>query len=159
LIGIKRDNRDFDTLISNIIVRISKIDKTNKLYTAVLKMQKYYKKAPQDRPTYGFLHGDLHKGNILVYESKLIGIVDLGKSIIGDIHKDFSHHMRHYPEYIDIIIESYENETGVKLSKNKIIFYAFLKDMEKLIYHLDKYEMHTKKMVKKVNLYNNLLTN
>jgi aminoglycoside phosphotransferase (APT) family kinase protein len=99
-------------------------------------------------PINSFLHGDLHKGNILINKSKLVGVIDFGKSIIGDIHKDFSHHMRHYPEYIDTIIKSYEINTGIKLSKDKIILYAFLKDMEKLIYHVDKYKTHKYKQEK-----------
>lgn len=159
LIGIKNDDSDFNTHISGILNKLSKISKNSKLYTDTLKMQESYNKSEFAGPINGFLHGDLHKGNLLINKNKLVGVVDFGKSTIGDIHKDFSHHMRHYPEYVDIIIKSYETETGIKLSKNKIIFYAFLKDMEKLIYHVDKYEAHKNKMERKIDLYNNLLKN
>ncbi len=159
LIGVKNDRDDFNTHISNTLNKLNKINKNSKLYTNTLKMQESYKKTKFDDSIKCFLHGDLHKGNILINKNKLVGVVDFGKSTVGDVHKDFSHHMRHYPEYIDIVIKSYETETGTKLSKNKIIIYAFLKDMEKLIYHVDKYETHKNKMEKKFDLYNNLLSN
>jgi thiamine kinase-like enzyme len=159
LIGIKNDFSDFNRQISDILNKLKKISKNSKLYTNTIKMQRYYNMTKFVNPINSFLHGDLHKGNILINKSKLVGVIDFGKSIIGDIHKDFSHHMRHYPEYIDTIIKSYEINTGIKLSKDKIILYAFLKDMEKLIYHVDKYKTHKDKMEKKMDLYNNLFTN
>lgn len=157
-LGIKKDVRDFDNYISDILCKLGEINKSSELYKATLKMQQSYSKARFDNAINSFLHGDLHKGNLLVNKNKLAGVVDFGKSVIGDIHKDFSHHMRHYPEYIDIVIKSFENMTGINLSKNKIVFYAFLKDLEKLIYHLDKYKTHKEMLEKKIKTYNKLLS-
>ncbi|OGM94991.1 hypothetical protein A2524_02780 [Candidatus Wolfebacteria bacterium RIFOXYD12_FULL_48_21] len=159
LAGVRKDESDFIHSISNILPKLKSIDKSNsQLYKKALWMQKSYRRVTDEHPVYGFLHGDLHQGNLLVNHGKLAGIVDFGKSAIGDIHKDFSHHARHYPEYIDVLIDSYKSHTGLKLSKDKIIFYAFLKDLEKLTYHIDKYATHKKNIEAKTSLYDTLLS-
>ncbi len=86
-------------------------------------------------------------GNI---RADLSGIIDFGDCQIADINYDFSHLSRQYPEYIDYIIKGYEENSKNTLQKELILIYGIIMDIEKIVYHLNRYEIGTKKLTDKI---------
>lgn len=158
--GISLDNNSVEFVLAKFKKNIKQTHKkTSALYKIISKVDNYY---IQNKPTQifnGLLHGDLHHGNIIINKGKLSGVVDFGKSKFGDIHRDFSHYARHYPNYLDAIIKSYEKYSIYKLNKNIILLWGLLTDIEKVIYHAIKLTSGEQGLLKKMNSYEKLLNN
>jgi len=79
-----------------------------------------------------FIHNDAHNENIIISNGKLASIIDFGDCEYNDIHKDFCFYIRFYPEYLEYFVKGYENASGRKLSRKRLISYAMLKDLNEI---------------------------
>ncbi len=127
--------------------------KNDSLFNILSIIEKQYEGIEDTEIITGLLHGDLHRGNALVHNGQLSGVVDFGNCEFGDINRDFSHYARHYLNCLDEVINAYNTNSVFKLNKKRIIIYGMLKDIEKITYHLNKFNMGKQKYVNKIDNY------
>jgi len=134
-----------------------KIVESDRLHELFKKIEESLNNLSANEPAYGIIHGDLHQGNILIKNEHLSGVVDFGDCVVGDIERDFSHYARHYPEHLDDLINAYEKSSGIKLNKEKILMYGLLTDIEKIVYHVNKYGSGVERLFQKLDIYSKIL--
>ena len=79
-----------------------------------------------DLGVFQFLHNDCHPQNIISKDKKIAGIIDFGDSEYGEIAKEFSRYIRDFPDHFDHIVRAYENISGNKLSRERLITNSYL---------------------------------
>ena len=79
-----------------------------------------------DLLVFQFLHNDAHHENIIIKDKKIAGIIDFGDSEYGEIAREFSRYIRDLPDHAELIINAYENASGHKLSRKRLICNSFL---------------------------------
>ncbi len=90
-----------------------------------------------DLGVFQFIHNDAHHENIIIQDKRIAGIIDFGESEYGEVSKEFSRYIRDYPDYAEYIIGAYEQASGHKLSRERLISNAFLSG---LIDHVKDYQ-------------------
>lgn len=80
-----------------------------------------------------FIHNDSHHENILMKNKKISGIIDFGEAEYGEIAKEFSRYIRDFPNYFGYIVAAYEEGSGNKLSRKRLITNAFLSGFSDMI--------------------------
>ncbi len=80
----------------------------------------------QDKLVFQFLHNDSHHENIIIKDKMISGIIDFGNSEYGETAKEFSRYIRDFPDYFQYIVSSYEEQSGNKLSYQRLVSNALL---------------------------------
>ncbi len=80
-------------------------------------------------------HNDLHKGNIMINNGKLSGIIDFGDTIYTNYNIEFLSIFKWREKFIINIIEKYEEITGRKLNTKFIIAIVKLAVYSKISYN------------------------
>lgn len=150
-VSIKEELAQYKKIIKEKIVE------SDRLHELFKKTEEFLSSLSDSEPIQSIIHGDLHQGNILIKDRRLSGVVDFGDCVVGDIERDFSHYARHYPEYLDDLINSYEKSSGIKLKKEKILLYGLLTDIEKIVYHVNKYGSGVERLFQKLDMYSKIL--
>lgn len=83
----------------------------------------------------GLCHNDSHYENILVHHGKLSCVVDFGDTDFGDVHREFTRYFQDYPDYYELIVQTYENLSGRKLSRKRIIAQSILENLDDIPHH------------------------
>lgn len=88
------------------------------------------------------IHGDIHKGNIIINNNN-IGFIDYGDIRISEVYNEFSHLAKQFPEYIQIILDGYNSISNIKIETNIVQIYGLVTDIEKtIIYHLKRVQIN-----------------
>lgn len=137
-VKIKNGHKNIRNYINFVKRKIEKESGSeNDLHLSLLKIENIVLDLKYS-PVVKIIHNDIHPGNLLIYNNKISGIVDFGKTVCDDIHKDFSHLISAYPQYTNQIISTYKKISGITLSKEVVILYSIIRDVEKASYHLKK---------------------
>lgn len=80
----------------------------------------------KDKLVFQFLHNDSHHENIISKNKAISGIIDFGNAEYGEIAKEFSRYIRDFPDYFQYIVSSYEEDSGNKLSYERLVSNASL---------------------------------
>jgi Ser/Thr protein kinase RdoA (MazF antagonist) len=80
-----------------------------------------------------FLHNDAHHENILIQDKKISGFIDFGNTEYGEIAKEFSRYIRDFPEYFTYIMSAYEEESGRRLSYERLVSNALLSGFMEIV--------------------------
>lgn len=126
---------DASTKLSNLL---ETCDENEEIYSLLKQVKNQLEVHSHIRTKTALIQGDAHPGNIIVDNNKFVGIIDFGKCEVADIHIDFSHYIRAFPEYTDKIIESYWKYTKYRLSKDRLLLFAVILDISKTTYHIDR---------------------
>lgn len=79
-----------------------------------------------DDTVFQFLHNDAHHENILVKNTKIVGIIDFGESEYGEIAKEFSRYIRDFLGHFQHIVAGYEEQSGHQLSRVRLLTNSLL---------------------------------
>lgn len=76
------------------------------------------------------VHGDLHGPNVVIdpESKKLVGVIDLSEMEVGDPNQEFRKIFMTFPGSLDSAIESYQQSGGQKLSRGRIIQWAYVNE-------------------------------
>ncbi len=90
-----------------------------------------------NKTVFQFIHNDAHHENIIIKNKKVSGFIDFGNAEYGEIAKEFSRYIRDYPHYFRYIVLSYEENSGNKLSYDRLITNALLSGLIDIVedYH------------------------
>lgn len=91
-------------------------------------------------------HNDLHKGNVIVNNGELNGIIDFGDSIYTNYNIEFISIFKWQEKIIIDIKEKYEEITGRKLNTDFIISVIKLTIYLKMSYKVDDIEKYLKRL-------------
>ncbi len=91
-----------------------------------------------DKAVFQFIHNDSHHENILVKDKIISGIIDFGDAEYGEVAKEFSRYIRDFPDYFEYIVSSYEEESGNKLSRARLISNALISGFVDIIENYQK---------------------
>ncbi|MEK7187251.1 MAG: aminoglycoside phosphotransferase family protein [Patescibacteria group bacterium] len=80
-----------------------------------------------------FIHNDSHHENILIKDRRIAGIIDFGEAEYGEVAKEFSRYIRDFPEHFQYIVSTYEEGSGNKLSRKRLVSTAFLSGLPDII--------------------------
>jgi len=111
-----------------------------------------------DSSVFQFLHNDGHHENILIKEREISGIIDFGESEYGEVAKEFSRYIRDFPDYYEYIVASYEDCSGNKLSRKRLVSNSFLSDLPDIIDDFKKDDEGAQKANMKIETYTRLLS-
>lgn len=95
-------------------------------YKQLVKEARTIFEGTMDKVTFQFIHNDAHHENIIIKEKKVRGIIDFGSAEYGEIAKEFSRYIRDFPDHFQHIVSSYEEESGNKLSYERLVSNALL---------------------------------
>jgi hypothetical protein len=79
-----------------------------------------------DQVVFQFIHNDSHHENIIIKDKKISGIIDFGDAMYGEVAKEFSRYIRDFPDYFEYIVLSYEEASGNKLSRARLVSNALV---------------------------------
>jgi len=82
----------------------------------------------RDKLAFQFLHNDSHHENIIIKEGAVAGIIDFGEAEYGEVAKEFSRHIRDFPDYFQHMVSAYEEASDNKLSYARLVSFAILND-------------------------------
>ncbi len=85
-----------------------------------------------------FIHNDPHHENILIKDKKISGVIDFGDAEFGDVTKEFSRYIRDYPDYFEYIVSAYEEKSGNKLSRERLICNALICGFSEIVESYEK---------------------
>lgn len=105
-----------------------------------------------------FIHNDAHHENILIKNTTISGIIDFGEAMYGEVAKEFSRYIRDYPNYVEDIINAYEQESGNKLSRPRLISNALLSGLSDIIEAHQQGGEEQQKAEKMLERYQEMLT-
>lgn len=105
-----------------------------------------------------FIHNDAHHENILIKNTTISGIIDFGEAMYGEVAKEFSRYIRDYPDYVENIINAYEQESGNKLSRPRLISNALLSGLSDIIEAHQQGGEEQQKAEKMLERYQEMLT-
>jgi Ser/Thr protein kinase RdoA (MazF antagonist) len=80
----------------------------------------------QDKIVFQFLHNDSHHENIIIKDKAISGIIDFGNAEYGETAKEFSRYTRDFPDHFQYIVSSYEEESGNRLSRERLVNNALI---------------------------------
>lgn len=95
-------------------------------FKVLMKKAKSIFEKTQDRLVFQFLHNDSHHENIIIKDKKISGIIDFGDAEYGEVAKEFSRYIRDFPKYFKYIVKAYEEESGNKLSYERLVSNALI---------------------------------
>lgn len=75
--------------------------------------------------------------NILIRDKEISGIIDFGEAQYGEVTREFSRYIRDYPYYFEHIVSAYEEISGNKISRERLISNALLSGLIDIVedYH------------------------
>lgn len=97
-------------------------------------------------------HNDLHKGNIMVNDGKLSGIIDFGDTIYTNYNIEFVSIIKWREKFVIDIIKKYEEITGRKVDLKFVIAIVKLAVYSKISYNVKE----IKKYLDQLDFYNKL---
>lgn len=149
---------DMGQFFRNASTKLSSLERTcesgERIYLLLKQVKNQLEEHLHIRTKTALIQGDAHPGNIIVDNNRLVSIIDFGKCQVADIHIDFSHYIRAFPEYTDKIIECYWKYTKYRLSKDRLLLFAIILDISKTTYHIDRLvvgKVRIEKNIKKLN--------
>lgn len=83
------------------------------------------------------LHNDAHNKNILISNTD-ITFIDFGDMLLRDIHYDFYQYVFDYPKYWEVIVYKFEEFSGFKLNRERIVAISLLRNLRALLTDEDK---------------------
>lgn len=110
-----------------------------------------------DKIFFQFLHNDAQHENILIKDKEISGIIDFGEAEYGEVAKEFSRYIRDFPDHFQYIISAYEEETGNKLSHERLVSNALLSGFIDIIEDYRKGGESREKAEKAIEKYKKLL--
>jgi len=90
-------------------------------FTVLVKKAKSLLDSTTNESVFQFIHNDAHHENIIIKDNQISGIIDFGNSEYGETAKEFSRYIRDFPDYFEHIVSSYEETSGNKLSRKRLI--------------------------------------
>ncbi len=105
-----------------------------------------------------FIHNDAHHENILIKNTTISGIIDFGEAMYGEVAKEFSRYIRDYPDYVENIINAYEQASGNKLSRPRLISNALLSGLSDIVEELQQGGEKQQRAEKMLERYQKMLT-
>lgn len=102
-----------------------------------------------DQAIFQCIHNDAHNENVILNaEGELVSFIDFGDSEFADVHKDFCYYVRHYPDYVKYVIDSYQKSSGNEISEKRVILYALLRDLDEVAWYFHNPEDEQKRLLK-----------
>lgn len=89
----------------------------------------------QEYAIFQCIHNDTHNENTILHNQRLAAVVDFGDCEYGDVHREFSYHVRRYPEYLEHFIAGHKASSGKSLSLQRLISYAIIADVKEVAYY------------------------
>lgn len=126
-------------------------------YKNLVKQAKEIFDGTTDGLVFQFIHNDGHPENILIKDKKISGIIDFGDAEYGEVAKEFSRYIRDIPDYFEYIISSYEENSGNKLSRKRIVSNSLISGFPEIVEDYKKGGEGQLKAEKKIELYRKLL--
>ncbi len=157
-IGIKNDmSEDLHPEVSADYKRLILDAGVPEEFKSLVKEAKSIFEVTQDKLAYQFLHNDSHHENIIIKDKKISGIIDFGNAEYGEITKEFSRYIRDFPEYFKYIVTAYEEESGNKLSYERLISNALISGFIDIVEDYRKGGDDRLKAEKAIDTYKNLI--
>jgi aminoglycoside 2''-phosphotransferase len=100
------------------------------------------------------LYNDLHEDNIAfdIKAKGLNGIFDFGDVMIEDVNREFCYLFRLDPQFMEEVVEKYEELSGRKIDTKRVIIYAKINEMSDLAEYINKPNSNVyKKTLKNLN--------
>jgi len=88
--------------------------------------------------SFGLCHNDSHHENIIIHKGKLACVIDFGDTEYGNIYNEFTRYVQDYPNYFEIIVETYEKLSNKKLSRTRLITQTVLNAVDDIRSDYDK---------------------
>ncbi len=112
------------------------VDKVNKFLIDKKLPKKYIELAKDARnmfnsvselAIFGFCHNDSHHENIIINNNgEFASVIDFGDTGWRDIYNEFTRYAQDYPDYFEIILKVYEDLSGNKLSRKRLLSLTIL---------------------------------
>lgn len=126
-IGIKIDmSTDLHPEVSADYDRLILDENVPENFKALVREAKSIFDTTQDKLVFQFLHNDSHHENIIIKDKAISGIIDFGNAEYGETAKEFSRYIRDFPDHFQYIVSSYEEESGNKLSYERLVSNALI---------------------------------
>jgi Ser/Thr protein kinase RdoA (MazF antagonist) len=88
-----------------------------------------------DSSLHQLLHNDAHDENIFIRNNKVI-FIDFGDMIWRDVHYDFYNYVIKYPNHWESIVNEFENLSGQKINRKRIVSIALLRYLRSFLEEL-----------------------
>lgn len=111
----------------------------------------------RDQAKFQFIHNDSHIGNVLIDDKEISGFIDFGDAEFGEVSKEFSRYIQLLPDYFEYIVSAYEEVSGNKLSRRRLICSAFLYGLMENVGKWRKGDKEKMTAEKSIENYQNLL--
>ncbi len=110
-----------------------------------------------DKSVFQFIHNDAHHENVLIKDKHISGIIDFGNAEYGEISKEFSRYIRDFPDYFQYIVSSYEEDSGNKLSHDRLVTNGLILGLMEIVEDYRKGGKEQEKAEKSVKKYEVLM--
>lgn len=129
-------------------------------FKQLVKEAKHIFDGTTDKVVFQFLHNDGHHENVIIRmeDKKIAGIIDFGDAEWGETAKEFSRYIRDYPDYFEHIVGSYEEVSGNKLSRRRLVSNALVSGFNEIVEDYRKGGEARVRAEDAIEVYRNLLS-